>query len=155
VRDQDKIRQLENRWRTYEQAHLDSSHAFKEHVDVDDQYLADRAGKFSANPKAPKDATRWRSADAAVVAYDGLRRSDDYEQQRADKEAIGLERFEVRRPLSEVVGRDWRADVSGRTAASRGAQASQWNDNSVAVGRWQRGTDGRWHPITCYPQPGP
>ena len=158
MRDQEKVRQLANRWRTLEKEHPDWSHAFERHVDITEQQLARRAatgelpnGNIGA---IPRNATKWRSADAMVVAAGELARSDKYKAERALAEANGEDRFEVTRPLSEVLGPGWRADVHGRTAASRGAQASQWNDDSVAVGHWRRRNDGRWHPLTCYPQPG-
>jgi hypothetical protein len=89
-----------------------------------------------------------------VVAADGLAHSDEYKRQRKQAEANGEDKFEVTGRLSEVLGPNWRADVDGRTAASGGARESQWNDESLAVCRWRRQSDGRWHPLTCYPQPG-
>ena len=158
VRDQDKIRQLENRWRAYELANPESSHAFARHIDIDNQQLATRAAtgelpNGQVKGRAPH-ATRWLSTDAMIVANDAVARSDEYKRERARMEATGQTRFEVTKPLSEVLGRNWRTDVYGRTAASGGAQASQWNDDSIVVSRWVRGTDGRWHPITCFPKPG-
>lgn len=154
VRDQAKIRELENRWRTYEQAHPESSHAFAKHVDITDQQLATRARDFStAKYEAPDHATRWRSADAMAVATHGLAHTDEYRRKLADAEALGRKRFTVERPLSKVLGPGWRADVYGRTALSRGNQASKWGDDSTAKCIWQRASDGRWHPLTCYPQP--
>lgn len=157
VRDQGRIRQLESRWRAYEQAHPESSHAFARHVDITDPQLATRAaiGQLPNGQvkSRPPHATKWRSADAMVVANDAVAHSDEYKQERARMEATGQIRLEVRKPLSEVLGRNWRADVYGLTAASGGTQASQWNDDAVVVSRWERGTDGRWHPITCFPQP--
>jgi hypothetical protein len=158
VRDQAKIRQLANRWRTMEEEHPRWSHAFERHVDITDQQLARRAdtgelpnGKVEATPR---NATKWRSADAMVVAADGLAHSKEYDRKLAFAKANGEDRFEVTRPLPEVLGPGWRADVHGRAAASHGVQASQWNDDSIAVGRWRRQSDGRWHLLTCYPQPG-
>lgn len=158
VRDQARIRQLEGRWRAMEQEHPRWSHAFGRHVDITESQLAKRAatgelpdGDVQA---VPRNATKWRSADAMVVAADGLARSDEYKRRRAFAEANGEDRFEVTRPLPQVLGPGWRAHVQGRTAASGGAQASQWNDDSFAVGRWRRQSDGQWHPVTCYPQPG-
>lgn len=89
-----------------------------------------------------------------VVAADGLAHTDEYRRKLADAEATGKERFTVTRPLSKVVGPGWRADVYGRTAASGRNRASQWDDDSSAKCIWQRASDGRWHPLTCYPQPG-
>jgi hypothetical protein len=141
-----------------EQDHPGWSHAFERHVDITDRQLARRAadGELPNGGKGavPRNATKWRSADAMVVAADGLARSDDYKRERALAEANGEDRFEVIRPLPEVLGPGWRAHVHGRTAASGGAQTSQWNDNSFAMGRWRRQSDGQWHPLTCFPQPG-
>jgi hypothetical protein len=154
VRDQDKIRQLANQWRMMEKQHPDWSHAIERHVDITDQQLAQRASKFSTwKEDAPDHATKWRSADAMVVAADGLAHSDEYKRKLADAQANGTKRFTVTKPLSEVLGPGWRADVYGRTVASHGVQASRWDDGSVAKCTWQRASDGRWHPLTCYPQP--
>jgi hypothetical protein len=158
VQDEAKIGQLENRWRALEQQHPRWSHAFERHVDITEPQLARRAaaGELPNGEvqDPPRDATKWRSADAMVVAADGLAHSDEYQRKRTLAEANGEDRFEVTQPLSKVLGPGWRADVYGRSAASSGAQASQWSNDSFAVGRWRRQSDGRWHPITCYPQPG-
>ena len=158
TRDQARISQLENRWRALEQEHPDWSHAFERHVDISEEQLARRAetGELP-NGKAgdiPRHATRWRSADAMVVAADGAAHSDEYQRKRAKAEANGETRFTVTRPLPEVLGPGWRADVQGRTAAPHGVQSTQWNDDSTVKTIWQRRSDGRWHPVTCYPQPG-
>jgi hypothetical protein len=160
VRDQAKIRQLAKQWRAMEEADHDPewSHAFGRHRDISEEQLATRAatGELPDGQKKaiPRHATKWRSDGAMVVAADGLARSDDYRKARAYAEASGQDRFKVVRPLAEVLGPGWRADVDGRSAASGGTLASQWNDDSTAVGRWQRQSDGRWHPVTCFPEPG-
>lgn len=158
VRDQAKISQLEHRWRTLEQAHPEWSHAFERHVDITEEQIIRRAdtGELPNGTKedVPRNATRWRSADAMVVAADGVAHSDEYKRKRAEAEANGEKRFPVTRPLREVLGPNWRADVQGRTAASHGAQATQWDDDSTVRTIWHRRSDGRWHPVTCFPQPG-
>lgn len=158
VLDQAKVKQLEARWRTMEQEHPRWSHAFERHVDISDQQLAKRAatGELPNGDveDPPRNATKWRSADAMVVATDGLARSDEYQRKLKSAEATGEKGFTVTRPLPEVLGPGWRAHVYGRTAASQGAQACPWNDDSTAKGVWVRQSDGRWHPLTCYPQPG-
>jgi hypothetical protein len=158
VRDQAKIRQLANQWRTMEEAHPAWSHAFGRHRDISEEQLATRAatGELPNGEKKaiPRHATKWRSDGAMVVAADGLARSDDYRKARAYAEASGQDRFKVVRPLAEVLGPGWRTDVYGRSAASGGTLASQWTDDSTAVGRWRRQSDGRWHPVTCFPEPG-
>ena len=159
VRDEARIRQLEGRWRTLEQDHPKWCHAFQRHVDITDKQLVRRAdngqlpdGSYGGEPA---NATRWQSAGAMVTAADGMARSAEFRDKRAAAEANGTPRFTVTRPLPAVLGPSWRADVHGRTAASHGQQATQWNAGSVAVGVWQRRSDGQWHPVTCYPQPGP
>jgi len=158
VRDQARIKQLANRWRTMEQDHPEWSHAFQRHVDITDQQLAKRAatGELPGGKHGtlPANATRWQSADAMAVAAHGLANSDEFRTKRASAGADRTMRFTVTRPLPEVLGPAWRADVYGRTAASRGTQASQWDAGGVAICTWQRGSDGQWHPFTCYPQPG-
>ena len=158
VQDQARIKQLANQWRTMERDHPQWSHAFQRHVDINNEQLARRAASGElpggGHGEAPANATRWQSADAMVVATHGLANSPEYRAKLASAEANGTVRFTVTRPLPEVLGPAWRADVYGRTAASRGNQASQWDAGGVAVGTWQRRSDGRWHPLTCYPQPG-
>jgi hypothetical protein len=158
VRDEARIGQLANQWRTMERDHPEWSHAFQRHVDITDKQLARRAASGElpdGRPgPVPANATRWQSADAMAAATYGLANSDEYRRKRAAAEASGTPRFTVTRPLPEVLGPAWRADVYGRTAASGGTQASQWNAGSVAVCTWQRRSDGRWHPVTCYPEPG-
>jgi hypothetical protein len=157
ARDEAQIRRIESRWRALENDHPQWSHAFQRHVDVSDQQLARRAATGElpdgSQARVPAHATRWQSADAMVVAAHGLANSDEFRRARADAEASGAPRFTVTRPLREVLGPAWRADVYGRTAASHGAQASRWRDSSVAVCHWQRRSDGRWHPVSCYPEP--
>jgi hypothetical protein len=159
VRDDAKIRQLEGQWRTLEQNHPKWCHAFKRHVDITDKQLERRADNGElpdgSHGRIPANATRWQSAGAMVTAADGLARSAEFLDKRAAVEASGEPRFTVTRPLPAVLGPSWRADVYGRTAASHGQQATQWNAGSVAVGHWQRQSDGEWHPVSCYPQPGP
>ncbi|MGH3192523.1 MAG: hypothetical protein ACRDPY_30295 [Streptosporangiaceae bacterium] len=158
VRDQAKIRQLANQWRAMEQANKEWSHAFARHRDITEEQLARRAasGELPNGEKkaVPRHATKWRSDPAMVVAADGLVHSGDYRRALAFAEANGQDRIKVARPLSEVLGPDWREDVYGRSAASGGVLASRWNDGSTAVGRWQRQGDGRWQPVTCFPEPG-
>lgn len=158
ARDQTKIRQLAGRWRALEKEHPDWSHAFKRHVDITDQQLGERAANWRLTAgypdEVPRNATKWRSADATVVAADGLAHSNEYKRKLADAEATGIKRFPVTKPLSEVLGSNWRADVYGRSTASHGTQASQWNDRSFVTGVWERQSDGRWHILTCFPQPG-
>ena len=158
VRDEARIKQLENQWRTMERAHPQWSHAFQRHVDITHERLARRAATGELpdgkHGDVPANATRWQSADAMVVAAHGLANSDEFRRKLASAETNGTLRFTVTRPLPDVLGPAWRADVYGRTAASGGIRASQWNADSVAVCTWQRRTDGRWHPLTCYPQPG-
>jgi hypothetical protein len=159
VRDEARIRQLEGRWRTLEQDHSQWSHAFQRHVDITDKQLERRAdngrlpdGSYSG---IPANASRWQSGSAMVTAAHGLANSAEFRDKRAAAEANGTARFTVTRPLPAVLGPAWRADVYGRTAASHGQQVSQWNASSVALGTWHRRSDGQWHPVTCYPQPGP
>jgi hypothetical protein len=160
VRDQARIRQLAKQWRAMEQAHSDPdwSHAFRRHVDITDQQVADRAAAWGRakgyRDDVPDNATKWRSSDAMIIAADGLERSDEFSRKLALAEANKEDQFELDRPLSEVLGRGWRADVYGRTTASYGVQASRWNDDSFVVGCWRRQSDGRWYPLTCYPHPG-
>jgi hypothetical protein len=158
VQDQAQIEQLANQWRTMERDHPQWSHAFQRHVDINDEQLARRAATGElpggGHGERPANATRWQSADAMVIATHGLANSPEYRAKLASAEANGTVRFTVTRPLPEVLGPAWRADVYGRTAASGGNQASQWHADGVAVGTWQRRSDGRWHPLTCYPQPG-
>jgi hypothetical protein len=156
VRDQAQVRRLENQWRALEEQHPEWTHAFRKHVDITEHGLARRAAdwKLSGMPDVPRDATKWRSADAMVVAADRMRHSDQYQRRLADAQAKGIDRFPTTERLSTVLGPGWRTDVYGRTAASHGAQASQWYDDSTVRVVWQRRSDGRWHPLTCYPQPG-
>jgi hypothetical protein len=158
VRDQAKISQLADRWRTLEEEHPRWSHSFERHLDITDQQLMRRAatGELPNGHREaqPRNATKWRSADAMVVAADGLAHSDAYQRKRAFAEANGEPKFTVTRPLPETLGPRWRADVHGRTAASGGSQVSQWNDESIVKGTWKRQSDGRWHLLTCYPEPG-
>lgn len=158
VRDQAQIKQCAGKWRKMEEEHPEWSHAFSRHVDISGQKLAERAADWKAREgythDVPDDATKWRSAEAMVVAADGLKHSDTYKRRLAFAEKNKEDRFTVSRPLSEVLGPGWRADVYGRTTASGGAQESQWNDNSIVVVRWRRQSDGQWHPLTCFPQPG-
>lgn len=127
-------------------------------MNISDRDLAERADDWRRSAKypdeVPRDATKWRSADAMVVAAHGLAQSDDFKRKLASAEAAGIERFPVTKPLAEVLGPGWRADVYGRTTASHGNQASRWNDQSFVRGVWQRQSDGRWHLLTCFPQPG-
>jgi hypothetical protein len=158
MRDQAKVKQVASQWRAMEDEHPDWTHAFGRHVDITEQQLDKRAvtGELPNGKKddAPDNATKWRSADAMVVAADGLAHSDEYKRRLADAEATGKTTFAVTRPLPEVLGPGWRADVYGRTSTPQGTQPSQWNDGSIAKGIWRRQSDGRWHPLTCYPQPG-
>jgi hypothetical protein len=161
VRDAAKTAQLESRWRAMERDHPEWSHAFRRHVDVTDQQLARRAatGELPGGGPGPRpaNATRWRSGGTMVMAVDGLKASDEFRRKKeefAENPKNKQEAFTVRRPLSEVLGPDWRAQVYGRTAASNGAQPTLWNAHSVAVCTWQKRSDGKWHPLTCYPEPG-
>lgn len=141
-----------------EREHPQWSHAFARHVTITEQQLARRAatGELPGGEhgKVPANATRWQSGGAMVVAAHGLSSSGEFQQQKALAENSGTPRFAVTRPLPEVLGPGWRADVYGRTAASGGRQVSQWNAKSAAVGIWQRQDDGAWHPLSCYPEPG-
>jgi hypothetical protein len=158
ARDEARIKRLANQWRAMEDDHPQWSHAFERHVDITGPQLARRAatGELPDGRRAaiPADATKWQSDGAMVVAAHGLANTDDFRAKREFAEANRTSRFTVTRPLPEVLGPGWRADVCGRTAASGGIQASQWNAGSVAVCTWQRGSDGQWHPLTCFPQPG-
>ena len=159
VRDQAKVKQVAGQWRKMEQEHPEWSHAFGRHVDITERQLDKRAvtGELPNGKRedAPDHATKWRSADAMVVAADGLARSDEYRRRLARAEARGETTFALTKPLPEVLGPGWRAGVYGRTATPHGTAASQWNDDSVAKCIWRKQSDGRWHRLTCSPQPGP
>ncbi len=158
VRDQAKIRQLAGRLRATERAHPDWCHVFERHVDISDPDLAERAADWRHSAKypdeVPHNATKWQSADAMVIAADRLAHSDEFKRKLAHAEASGIKRFPVNLPSEQALGPNWRADVYGRTTASHGTQASRWNDTSFVTGVWQRQSDGRWHLLTCFPQPG-
>lgn len=158
VRDQAKIRQLADRLRATEKAHPDWCHVFERHVNISDHDLAERAAGWRHSARypdeVPRNATRWQSADAMVIAADRLARSDEFKRKLAHAEASGIKRFPVSLPAQQALGPSWRADAYGRTAASYGTQASRWNDRSFVTGVWQRQSDGRWHLLTCFPQPG-
>ena len=157
-RDQGRIRQFESRWRAYEQAHPESSHAFARHVDITYPQLATRAAtgqlpNGQVKSRAPH-ATKWRSADAMVVANDAVAHSDEYKQKRARMEATGQTRLEVRKPLSEVLGRKLAGErlwAHRRLRWDPGESVERRQHRGVPVGARQR--DGRWHPITCFPKP--
>lgn len=158
VRDQAKILQLADRLRATEAAHPEWCHVFERHVDISDHGLAERAADWIRSAEypdeVPHNATRWQSADAMVIAADRLARSDEFKRKLADAKANGIKRFPVNLPVQEALGPGWRADVYGRTTTSHGTQASRWNDRSFVTGVWQRQSDGRWHLLTCFPQPG-
>ena len=137
ARDQARIRQLATQWRTMEQAHHTGVEPRLRKTRRHRRAAARHTGRYRGaaerrEESIPRNATKWRSDDAMVVAADGLARSDEYQKARASAEASGQQGFKAIRPLAEVLGPGWRADVYGRRAASRGAQASQWNDNSTA-----------------------
>lgn len=154
-----QIKQVELSLRAVERNHPDWCHAFREHVEATDQQLARRAATgVNARGQQEKfralDATRWQSADAMATAVYRLERSPHFEQARANAERHNLAGFALRRPLQEVIGPGWRADVYGRSRASGGRQASQWNAASNMVAVYRRRSDGQWHLLTCYPEPG-
>jgi hypothetical protein len=159
AREAARIRQAERSLHATELDHTEWCHVFREHVEATDQQLARRAAT-GVNARGQQerfraeDATRWQSADAMATVVYRLENSPHYEQAKADAERYNLVRFSVRRPLHEVLGPGWRADVYGRSRASSGRQASQWNAASDAVAVWKKQSDGKWHLLTCYPQPG-
>jgi hypothetical protein len=157
VRDAAQIGARADRLRTVEREHPDWGHTFREHVQVTGQQLAQRA-RSGINARGrpgptPVHATRWQSAEAMVIAADGLRNSAEFRRSKAEAIARGVPQFNVRRPLSDVFGPEWRSDVYGRSRESGGAQPSRWQPDSNAFAIWRRQNDGRWHLYTCYPEP--
>lgn len=157
VRDAAQIRARVDRLRTIEREHPNWGHTFREHVLVTDPQLEERV-KTGVNARGQhgpmiRHATRWQSAEAMVTAVDRLRNSDEFHRGKANAEARQVPQFEVRRPLSEVLGPEWRGDVYGQSRAPDGTRPCRWRSDSAAFALWRRQSDGRWHLYTCYPEP--
>lgn len=159
AREAARVKQTEGALRAVERDHPEWCHVFAEHVRATDQQLARRAAT-GVNARGQQErfradnATKWQSADAMATVVYRMESAPYYQQAKAAAERHHLDRFAVRRPLQEVLGAGWRADVYGCTRASGGRQASQWNAASDATAVWQRRSDGKWHLLTCYPEPG-
>jgi hypothetical protein len=158
-RDEAKVRQLEGRWRAMKEAHPKWTHAFERHVDITEEQLARRAatGELPDHSygEMGSHATKWQSGAAMAAAAHVLANTKEFKNKQVVAKADGTSRITIIRPLPDVLGPAWRANVYGRTAASHGMQSSQWNAASVVVGKWERRSDGQWHPVTCFPKPGP
>lgn len=157
VRDRDRIQQLAARLQAMERDHPAWGHTFREHVNVTDEQLTRRAvtginARGDQDWLAPRHATRWQSKEAMAVAAYRLRTSDEYRLRHAAAERDGMTRFRTQRPLADVLGAGWRADVYGRSRESSGRWPSRWHRDSQAVAIWQKQDDGRWHLYTCYPE---
>jgi hypothetical protein len=151
-------------------------HVFKEHRVTTDE-LRQRAADGTCardNEKRyrPKDATGFRSDEAAVAAVavgwsqpETIRQRTEAERQYNAARARGVPQHKLMTmldqdmairhsfPIERALGTDWRTQVEGYTKASEGQQDSDFGDGTKIKIVWKMSPEGNWYVETCYPKP--
>jgi hypothetical protein len=94
-----------------------------------------------------------------IKAEDHIRNSQEYNNEvaAANAKTPPDNRIEVKKPLEEIYGPDYKDRVSGKTRTGTknnptGVQDPDFTDGSM-VGRYRRDPDGSWKLVTMYPEP--